>query len=63
MSSRLEMSVKPVPAAGRLTAASILMNLCVYPAIVVWTLFGIAAFLPTFVVSKLVTGWDRNNFV
>jgi len=56
------MSLEKVPAETcRLSLAALLMNLTVYPLIVLWTLLGIVLFVPTFVCCKLATGWDAGR--
>ena len=56
------MSLNTVPAeSSRLNAAALLMNVTVYPLIVLWTLLGIALFIPTFVICRLLTGWSSGR--
>ena len=56
------MSIKPeTQSADRLTPTALLMNLVVYPAIVLWTLFGILAFIPVYIVIKLARGWSTGR--
>ncbi len=43
--------------------SAILMNLTVYPLIVLWTLLGILLFPPAFLGWKLVTRWDADRIM
>lgn len=47
----------------RFTPAAVLMNLIVYPLLVLWTLIGILCFPLGFILWKLTSGWDSGRIM
>jgi 1-acyl-sn-glycerol-3-phosphate acyltransferase len=55
--------IQPRMRLARWRPTSVLMNLWVYPLMVLWTLVGIILFLPAFAAWKLVTGWSPDRIM
>ncbi|WP_291317506.1 lysophospholipid acyltransferase family protein [Desulfuromonas sp.] len=51
------------PRGGRFRPAAVLMNLTVYPLLVLWTLLGFVIFLPLLALFKVFAGWETGRIV